>query len=84
MVSRGSAVCARAGGAGDRAWAVCCYALPCSREMLQGQRNISGAFGAFLSSSFQVIHLSHPLLLARGRDGWGWHGPEGMPGVLFR
>lgn len=62
---------ARAGGAGDRAWAGCCYALSCSRKMLQGQRNVSEAF---LSSSFQLIHWSHLLLLARERDRWGWHG----------
>ena len=75
---------ARAGGAGDRAWAACCYASPCSRETLQGQRNVSGAFGAFLSSSFQLMHLSHLLHLARERDGWGWHGLEGVPGCLCR
>lgn len=63
---------------------MCCYALPCSREMLQGQRNTSGAFGAFLSLSFQLIHLSHLFLLAREGDEWGWHALEGMPGALCR
>ena len=51
--------------------------MPCSRAMLQGQRKMPGAF---LSRSFQLMPLSHLLLLARERDGWSWHGPEGMRG----
>lgn len=39
---------------------------------------------AFLSSSFQLMHLSHLLHLARERGGWGWHGLEGVPGCLCR
>ena len=72
------------GGAGDRAWAGCCHAWPCSRKMLQGQRNMSGAHGASLSSIFQLVCLSQLLVLARDRDGWGWHGLEGARGGLCR
>ena len=76
-MSRGSAVLAGAGGAGDRAWAGCCHALTRSRETLQGQGSVAGAFGPFLCSSGNF-------LLARESGGWGCHGLEGMPESLCR
>lgn len=49
-----------------------------------GQRSISGASQAFLTSSFQLICWSLLLLRARERDGWGWHSWRGCLGGLCR
>lgn len=52
---------------------------PCL-ALLQGNAAVAegrgGTCGMLLSSSFQLIPLSHLLPLAREGDRWGWHGLE--------
>jgi len=54
--------------------------LPCF-ALLQGNASETGEhLRGVWSSSFQLIPVSHPLLLARKREGWAWCALEGMLG----